>query len=292
MPNWVYNVLGAHDEHGIKFLFDNCINDDKVFTFNKLIPMPQILVKGCSPTTICSNFDKFKERYGKYIDFTFEKEGMLSCGYETVMTPECARNLLKKYGTDNWYDWAIRNWGCKWDASMSDSIDDGDYEFRFETPWSIPEEFIKTFALKAYKKCPNSSFTWWWEEEQGFGQEFFIESGEITVTKDWDIPYFDEHNVVIHFGSGKERNVTLTKVTGGYPERYGNGGWYADGDESCYYETPFHALGHTVSQEIVQIDNIDELCQCIQKEDVKYPFYGIENKFSEGLKIFIQKKIA
>ena len=57
MPNWVYNVLGAHDEHGIKFIFDNCINDDKVFTFNKLIPMPQILVKGCSPTTICSNFD-------------------------------------------------------------------------------------------------------------------------------------------------------------------------------------------------------------------------------------------
>ena len=62
MPNWDYNVLGAHDEHGIKFIFDNCINDNKVFTFNKLIPMPQILMKGCSPTTICSNFDKFKER--------------------------------------------------------------------------------------------------------------------------------------------------------------------------------------------------------------------------------------
>ena len=183
MPNWVYNVLGAHDEHGIKFIFDNCINDDKAFTFNKLIPMPQIFVKGCYPTTICSNFDKFKERYGKHIDFTFEKEGMLSCGYETVMTPECARNLMKKYGTDNWYDWAIRNWGCKWDATMSDSIEDGDYEFRFETPWSIPEEFIKTFALKAYKNVQIQVSRGGGKRSKVFGQEFFIELGEITVKK-------------------------------------------------------------------------------------------------------------
>ena len=106
------------------------------------------------------------------------------------------------------------------------------------------------------------------------------------------MPHFDEHHVVIHFRDGKERDMTVTKVTGGYPERYGNGGWYADEDESCYYETPFHALGNSVSQEIVRIDTIDELCQCIQNENVKYPFYGIENKFSEELKILIQKKIA
>ena len=52
------------------------------------------------------------------------------------------------------------------------------------------------------------------------------------------------------------------------------------------------ALGNSVSQEIVRIDTIDELCQCIQNENVKYLFYGIENKFSEKLKILIQKKIA
>lgn len=291
MPNWVDNILGAHDEQGVKFIFDNCINNNS-FTFNKLIPMPKILMKGSSPARICNNFDDFITMYGKYVDFTFEKEGMLSCGYDAVMTSECSQNLIRKYGTNNWYDWSLNNWGCKWDARMSDPVEIGNYEFRFETPWSIPEKFIKTFALRAYEKCPNSSFTWWWEEEQGFGQEFFIESGKITITKDWDMPYFDEHNVVIHFSSGKERNVILTKVTGGYPERYGNGGWYVDRDESYYYETPFHALGNAVSQEIIQIDNIDELCQYIQKEDVKYPFYGIENKFGEELKILIQKKIA
>lgn len=292
MPNWVYNILDAHDEQGIRFIFDNCINDKKEFTFNKMIPMPQILARGCSPVEICNNFDAFKEKYGEHIDYTFEKEGMLICGYDAVMTTKCAENLVKKYGTDNWYDWSLRNWGCKWDASMSDPVEDGDYEFRFETPWGEPEVFIKKFALEACRKCPDSSFTWWWEEEQGFGQELFIKAGEITVTKNWDMPYFDEHDILIQLISGEERHIELTKVTGGYPERYGNGGWYVDGDESYYYETPLQAIGNAVLQKIVQIDNINELCECLKEATAEYPFEGVENKFTEKLKEVIQEKMA
>ena len=103
MPNWVYNVLGAHDEQGRQFIFDNCINDKKNFTFNKMIPMPQILTIGCSPVRICNNFDEFKEKYGGHIDYTFEKEGMLICGYDSVMTQKCTDNLLKMYfKSENW----------------------------------------------------------------------------------------------------------------------------------------------------------------------------------------------
>lgn len=291
MPNWVYNVLGAHDEQGRQFIFDNCINDKKRFTFNKMIPMPQILSRGCSPVRICNNFDEFKGKYGENIDYTFEKDGMLICGYDSVMSQKCAENLVKKYGADNWYDWSLNNWGCKWNAN-SEPVEDGDYEFRFETPWGEPEGFIKKFALEAYKKCPDSTFTWWWEEEQGYGQELFIKLGEIIVTKNWDIPYFDEHDIRIQLISGDERNIEVTKVTGGYPERYGNGGWYADGDESYYYETPLQALGNAVSQEIVRIDNIDELCKCLQETSAESPFEGVENKFSEKLKKVIQEKMA
>ena len=291
MPNWVYNVLGAHDEQGRQFIFDNCINDKKRFTFNKMIPMPQILSRGCSPVRICNNFDEFKGKYGENIDYTFEKDGMLICGYDSVMSQKCAENLVKKYGADNWYDWSLNNWGCKWNAN-SEPVEDGDYEFRFETPWGEPEGFIKKFALEAYKKCPDSTFTWWWEEEQGYGQELFIKLGEIIVTKNWDIPYFDEHDIRIQLISGDERNIEVTKVTGGYPERYGNGGWYADGDESYYYETPLQALGNAVSQEIVWIDNIDELCKCLQETSAESPFEGVENKFSEKLKKVIQEKMA
>lgn len=73
MPNWVYNVLDAHDEQGMRFIFDNYINDKKEFTFKKMIPMLQILARGCFPVKICNNFDEFKEKYEGYIDYTFEK---------------------------------------------------------------------------------------------------------------------------------------------------------------------------------------------------------------------------
>lgn len=101
MPNWVYNVLGAHDEQGRQFVFDNCINDKKRFTSNKMIPMPQILSRVCSPVEICNNFDEFKGKYGENIDYTFEKDGMLICEYDSVMSQNCADNLVKKYGADN-----------------------------------------------------------------------------------------------------------------------------------------------------------------------------------------------
>ena len=38
---------------------------------------------------------------------TFEKDGMLICGYDSVMSQKCAENLVKKYGADNWYDWSL-----------------------------------------------------------------------------------------------------------------------------------------------------------------------------------------
>lgn len=171
MPNWVYNVLGAHDEQGRQFIFDNCINDKKNFTFNKMIPMPQILTRGCSPVRICNNFDEFKEKYGGYIDYTFEKDGMLICGYDSVMSQKCAENLVKKYGADNWYDWSLNNWGCKWDAN-SERVEDGDYEFRFETPWGEPEDLLKSLPWKHTKNVPNQPLHGSGKKNKALGKNF------------------------------------------------------------------------------------------------------------------------
>lgn len=115
MPNWVYNVLDAHDEQGMRFIFDNYINDKKEFTFKKMIPMLQILARGCFPVKICNNFDEFKEKYEDILIIHLKKDDMLICGYDSVMTQKCADNLLKRYGTDNQYDWSLNNWGCKYE---------------------------------------------------------------------------------------------------------------------------------------------------------------------------------
>ena len=66
--------------------------------------------------------------------------------------PLIIRQVRKiKYGYDNWYDWQLANWGCKWgpyDHSMSDPEEKiykngkGKLVYTFDTPWSPPTEWI------------------------------------------------------------------------------------------------------------------------------------------------------
>jgi len=56
-----------------------------------------------------------------------------------------SKELIKKYGYDNWYDWCLNNWGTKWDACdvEIDYYDDSQIEMRFNTAWSPPEPICK-----------------------------------------------------------------------------------------------------------------------------------------------------
>lgn len=48
--------------------------------------------------------------------------------------------LVAAYGADNWYDWAVHNWGTKWDVTDADVVDPapGRFEVRFDTAWAPP----------------------------------------------------------------------------------------------------------------------------------------------------------
>ena len=47
------------------------------------------------------------------------------------------------YGSDNWYDWSIDNWGTKWNACYSDVSGN---TLDFETAWSAPHPVIAKLA--------------------------------------------------------------------------------------------------------------------------------------------------
>lgn len=53
------------------------------------------------------------------------------------------------YGENNWYDWRIANWGCKWDAREG-HVDCN--RATFITPWSPPEGWYRAlaYALEPY----------------------------------------------------------------------------------------------------------------------------------------------
>lgn len=93
---------------------------------------------------------------------------------------------------DNWYDWNIRNWGCKWDVGISDNneflgtsmdeLKDGGIQYNFDTAWSPPTEAIE----KLSSQHPNLTFRLYYEEEQGWGGEIEYTSGDGKVILEYD----------------------------------------------------------------------------------------------------------
>lgn len=109
-----------------------------------------------------------------------------------------------KFASNHWYDWNIRNWGTKWNAydeSISDNLSDESVKsyyitYEFNTAWSAPAGIIEALAKKIHELKLNVSFSWIYEEEQGWGG--FIEStpdGNILEIDSWEIP--DSHKEML-----------------------------------------------------------------------------------------------
>ena len=101
-----------------------------------------------------------------------------------------------QHKTNHWYDWNVRNWGCKWDASDVYFEDwDGELAYDFETPWSYPEDVLVAMVAQ----YPTLTFSIRFLEEQGWGGEALGMNGEFSITDEWDIPCTHEERM-LHIG--------------------------------------------------------------------------------------------
>lgn len=84
---------------------------------------------------------------------------------DTVFQGDLGKAEREKYGTNNWYDWSIENWGTKWnvshiephvDVKVSNDFDPYDYwkfdeqkaTLTFDTAWSPPLPWLEVAATK------------------------------------------------------------------------------------------------------------------------------------------------
>ena len=96
------------------------------------------------------------------------------------------------HDTNHWYDWNIRNWGCKWDAKVMDAtIEDGYASYAFDTPWGEPQLFFEAIV----KQFPNLDFNLRFVEEQGWGGELGGSGGQLFKIAEWDIPATHEDSM-------------------------------------------------------------------------------------------------
>ena len=106
-------------------------------------------------------------------------------GNPPTKTDEEIEALREKYGATDWYDWSLKNWGCKWDACDIDITDDGtdSLSIIFSTPWGPPIDFYKKFA-NDYKVEIYADYN---EEGMDFCGKFqsYILDGEVYSNEDY-----------------------------------------------------------------------------------------------------------
>jgi len=168
MPNWVYtsiNISGSKEE---------------IARFKEQAGKPH--PQSWNSDTNSVEYEKEDISFWNFI--APPEEAVLSGEYFGTNGWE---NGEKKGDTPtNWYNWNNDNWDTKWDACNPslDSESDTELTYRFDTAWSPASPVFEAMV----GQFPDLNFDIYWEEEQGFGAELSGYKGELTITKEWDIP--------------------------------------------------------------------------------------------------------
>ena len=156
MPNWTVNTIRAlGTPQDLRAFLEALKWEDKVFDFNRIIPMPELLEHTAKDLL----GQRVKSRY--VIDTTVD--GPLEKNIRPFTEDEEA--VLKSIGHSNWYDWSVEHWGTKWNACYSEIDETGSasgyVEIRFETAWAAP---VPVFQ-RMFELFPQISFVCVWKHE-------------------------------------------------------------------------------------------------------------------------------
>jgi len=167
MPNHVFTKLEVVGKHKDVKQFAEKAQIKGMYDFKALYPMPKEFEGTTSPTTIVSE-EAYKELIKKSKTPEGKKSMKMGCGLGGI-TAKMSKELIKKYGTDNWYDWANTNWGTKWgcyDSNELTIVKNGDKSVasvHYQTAWSP----ATAFYLHVSKQFPTLKFTHYFADEGG-----------------------------------------------------------------------------------------------------------------------------
>ena len=180
---------------------------------------------------------------------------------ESIFRGNLGPRELELYGKNNWYDWAVKNWGTKWNLDYAEIFGNC---IVFETAWSPCSPVISALA----KQFPEAEFYYTYEEAgmcfcgaeeyregklvyrmEGDLEEYYYDDGAelpyddglfpITVNKD-----YERRELFVPFESNTDDNGQ--KRVGGrfYYREYENGrlskringlAAYRDKEPECWY---------------------------------------------------------
>ena len=129
MPNWAMNTARFSGDKETIELLASAITEEGHFDFNMINAVPEELRKISAPATVVSQeeYDSFSEE---------EKQGIGDS--RRYITKKESAELIQKYGTNDWYDWSVENWGTKWAGGNAEILSqkEGEIIISFDTAWS------------------------------------------------------------------------------------------------------------------------------------------------------------
>lgn len=214
MPNHTANNLTVHGPAADVLRFvAQAKSEDRELDFNRLVPMPEDLRGTSSPARIqtqeeidktWADWRKAKEAKadgGPMGLHSFEMERPFGLG----MTQAKYDELMAKYGCADWYDWAIRNWGTKWNAyDVTEwgivSQDKGELSasIYYETAWSPVTQLLLTVS----RDYPTLEFYHEFADEGGsfLGSEVIL-NGQIISEEELD--WNSDDGITLREGLGR-----------------------------------------------------------------------------------------
>lgn len=219
MPNWVNVKLSAHQDVINAITCDKC--GEKDVDFELIMPIPPDLKDYWTGSTV-SLQEQAKEIIKCKLEYGNQQ-------HLIPMTEKDKERFRELYGAGDWYDWCVKNWGCKWNAQTTFCETE---EVGFETPWEEPYNWIHHLSLK----FPNHKIWVEWEEEQGYGEIYSITDGKKEIEHEWDFAEWADEIEVGDFtvaqciksgGRGYEAGM----------HKYVEGQFYLDYDEEACYSS-------------------------------------------------------
>ena len=147
------------------------------FCLQSIIPMPEVLHAVSCPVKVVSEVD--------YKKFLTEEKPFPGMG--GPITKKMQKEYIKLYGFDNWYDWALDNWGTKWDVYSVGKWykQKNKASITFQSAWSPVNKVIQVLSGRFHELTFNLKFS----DEGGFflGYNTFSEGQTAVQTKvEWD----------------------------------------------------------------------------------------------------------
>jgi len=173
MPNWCWNSLHITGTKENVSRFVEAVEGEKTaLDLNKILPSPKELNNIGVQGIVDGGPREYRTVDSKQVFLTKEELEDLTKKFLTkeeledltkkFLTKEELEDLTKKFGATNWYDWALTNWGTKWnidDASVN--VCGEGASFNFDSAWSPPISAID----KAAELYPELEFSMEFEED-------------------------------------------------------------------------------------------------------------------------------